>query len=402
MAIIKLILPLLAIYLLLRRKYSLGIAMAGGAIVLGLFYAATPEKMVLVAGQALFSPGALQLFAAFYVIMFLEHMLRVNGVLDRLMHASRVVISDARVVMAVMPAFLGFLPSLGGALFSAPLVNKASEGINISAERKFLINYWYRHVWEYFVPIYPSLLLAQQILNVPMRDFITQGWIYTVLAVAVGALLCFRDVPKSGKVQEAQNEPVTAAHYWDMALALGPVAVILILVVLCKVSVILATGSVLVVLMVRFRYNVEKFLGGVKEAFHVRTFSAVAGVLIFKEMLIQAGAIREIVASISTLPVASVVLVGFMAFLVAWITGMPQAAVGMVFPLIAVIDPGNAAMGVMAMVCITAGQMMSPMHLCLIVTQEYFKCRIGNTLVQVAQGQAVLVVAAYGIYYLMQ
>jgi uncharacterized protein len=399
---IKLIIPLLAIYLLLRRKYSLGIAMTGGAIVLGLLYAVTPKKMVLVAGQALFSPGALQLFAAFYVIMFLEHLLRVNGVLDRLMHASRVVISDARVVMAVMPAFLGFLPSLGGALFSAPLVNKASEGINISAERKFFINYWYRHIWEYFVPIYPSLLLAQQILNVPMRDFITQGWIYTVLAVAVGALLCFRGVPKSGKVQEAQNEPVTAAHYWDMALALGPVAVILMLVVLFKVSVILATGSVLVVLMVRFRYNAEKFIGGVKEAFHVKTFSAVAGVLIFKEMLIQSGTIHEIVASISALPVAPVVLVGVMAFLVAWITGMPQAAVGMVFPLIAVIDPGNAAMGVTAMVCITAGQMMSPMHLCLIVTQEYFKCRIGNTLVQVAQGEAFLVAAAYGIYYLMQ
>jgi hypothetical protein len=42
------------------------------------------------------------------------------------------------------------------------------------------------------------------------------------------------------------------------------------------------------------------------------------------------------------------------------------------------------------------------MHLCLIVTQEYFKCRIGNTLVQVAQGEAFLVAAAYGIYYLMQ
>jgi uncharacterized protein len=48
-----------------------------------------------------------------------------------------------------MPAFLGFLPSLGGAIFSAPLVEAAGKPYDLSPERKTAINYWFRHVWEY-------------------------------------------------------------------------------------------------------------------------------------------------------------------------------------------------------------------------------------------------------------
>jgi hypothetical protein len=360
----------------------------------------TPENMGRITWNALFSPGAITLFASFYVIMFLEHVLRVNGVLERLMMASRVVISDARVVMVMLPAFLGFLPSLGGALFSAPLVNKAAEGISISAERKFLINYWYRHVWEYFLPIYPSLLLAQQILNVPMGDFITGGFLYTPLAMVVGAWLCFRGIPGSGKVQGSAIEQPTRAHYWDMAMALGPIAAVLLFVVFFRMSVIVATGIVVLVMMVCFRYNLEKFLAGAKDAFHIKTFSAIAGVLIFKEMLMKSGAIHEIVGSVASLAVPPVIMVGLLAFVVSWVTGMPQATVGIVFPLIAALDPGQVAMGIVAMVCITAGQMMSPMHLCLVVTQEYFKCRIGNSLYAVAKGELFMVGAVFIMYFL--
>lgn len=401
MELIKLVVPALVIYFLLRRKYNLGLAMVGGAVILGILYAVSPQHMVVISWKALFSASALTLFGSLYVIMFLEHMLRVNGVLDRLMHASRLVISDARIVMAMLPAFLGFLPSLGGALFSAPLVNKAAEGLPLSGERKCLINYWYRHIWEYFLPIYPSILLAQQILNVPMRDIITNGFIYTVLAMIVGVWICFNDLPKNDRVQIEDNEPVTAAHYQDIALALGPVGIILLLVVGFKMSIILATTGVLVFFAIRFRYNAEKLAVGMQHAFHTKTFGAVAGVLIFKEMLLQSGAIHEVVGGIAGLSIPPVIMIGIMSFIVGWITGLPQAAIGIVFPLIAVLDPGHVPMATVAMVCIIAGQMMSPMHLCLVVTREYFTSRLSDTLLQVMKGEIIMLIAAFTIYFLM-
>jgi len=401
MELLKLIMPALVIYILLRRKNNLGVAMVGGALVLGLLYAIKPKNLIIIGWQGLFSSGSLTLFGSLYMIMFLEHILRVNGVLDRLMNASRLLISDARIVMAMLPAFLGFLPSLGGALFSAPLVSKAAEGTSLSGERKCLINYWYRHVWEYFLPIYPSLLLVQEILKIPMREIITNGFIYTILAFIIGMFVCFRGVPRTTYVQKEINETVTALHYRDMALALGPIGIILLLVVFLQMSVILATTGVLVFFMVWFSYNLKGFLLGLKEAFHLKTFSAVAGVLIFKEMLMQSGALPEIVGSINSLAVPPVIMIGIMGFVVSWVTGMPQAAVGIAFPLISVIDPGHAAMGSVVMVCIIAGQMISPMHLCLVVTREYFECCLGDTLLKVLKGEILMIIAAFTIYFLM-
>jgi len=44
--------------------------------------------------------------------------------------------SSNKVTLAVMPAFLGLLPSLGGARFSCPIVEEASRGLSINAEEK--------------------------------------------------------------------------------------------------------------------------------------------------------------------------------------------------------------------------------------------------------------------------
>ncbi|NLI91931.1 MAG: DUF401 family protein [Peptococcaceae bacterium] len=60
-----------------------------------------------------------------------------------------------------MPAFLGFLPSLGGAIFSAPLVRESGQRYGLSAEKLTVINYWFRHIWEFSNPIVPAVLLAQ-------------------------------------------------------------------------------------------------------------------------------------------------------------------------------------------------------------------------------------------------
>lgn len=59
-----------------------------------------------------------------------------------------------------MPAFLGLLPSLGGARFSAPIVQEASEGIAVDDEQKSAINLWFRHIFEFSNPLMPGVILA--------------------------------------------------------------------------------------------------------------------------------------------------------------------------------------------------------------------------------------------------
>ena len=79
------------------------------------------------------------------------------------MAAARTKLISDKTSFGGMPAFLGFLPSLGGALFSAPMVENASRRYDMTPEQKTAINYWFRHIWEFANPIMPGLLLLHKL-----------------------------------------------------------------------------------------------------------------------------------------------------------------------------------------------------------------------------------------------
>lgn len=112
-----------------------------------------------------------------YLVMCLEYLLRTSGILKNFTQAAGNLFGNNRVVLAFMPAFLGFLPSLGGAIFSAPMVEEAAHDYCLSPERKTAINYWFRHVWEFCNPILPSILLAASFTAIPVGKIVChQFW----------------------------------------------------------------------------------------------------------------------------------------------------------------------------------------------------------------------------------
>ena len=76
------------------------------------------------------------LLLCLYFVMCLEVELRKSGSLHGMVVTLRNIFSSNKVTLAFMPAFLGLLPSLGGARFSAPIVQEASEGIAVDDEQK--------------------------------------------------------------------------------------------------------------------------------------------------------------------------------------------------------------------------------------------------------------------------
>lgn len=98
--------------------------------------------------------------------MIFEHLLGQENYLGKMLTGLRGLIRDQRTVMAILPAFIGLMPSAGGAHFSAPLVGQAAEGTAINSDEKSFINYYYRHVWEYFLPLYPGVLLTSRLSGI--------------------------------------------------------------------------------------------------------------------------------------------------------------------------------------------------------------------------------------------
>ena len=70
---------------------------------------------------------------------------------------------SGKTLLVSVTALIGFIPMPGGALFSAPLVEACDTEHRLSNDTKTRINYWFRHMWEYWFPLYAGVIMALQI-----------------------------------------------------------------------------------------------------------------------------------------------------------------------------------------------------------------------------------------------
>ncbi|MDI6744793.1 MAG: DUF401 family protein [Thermodesulfovibrionales bacterium] len=154
--ILKITVIFIIVVLLLKRRWNLGIIMILSSVVLSLFYLLKPADFFNAFLKAVTEKTTLSLIISLTFIRGFENIMRNKGLMQRMMDALRGVVTDRRVLMASMPALIGLLPSMGGALFSAPMVQEAASNVNIREEKKAFINYWFRHPWEFILPLYPK------------------------------------------------------------------------------------------------------------------------------------------------------------------------------------------------------------------------------------------------------
>ena len=234
----------LLIVLLLRKHIPIGPCMLAGGLLLWLMVSGEVPALFVAAKETLSLPRTYDILLALYFVMCLEIELRISGTLSGMVNALRRVFSSAKALLALMPAFLGLLPSLGGARFSAPIVDELSEELSITQEHKSAVNFWFRHIFEFSNPIIPGMIMACNIADVPFSEFLKHlSWL-TILAFAIGWIILIRPLrlPAEPKPQTdgAQKKRETA----DLVLALSPVVSTFLLAVFLDMNASLAMGIV--------------------------------------------------------------------------------------------------------------------------------------------------------------
>lgn len=170
--LIKLLIVLALIIILLRQKYRIGNVLLAAAALLALLYLLPPQRIAASIGSVLTSPVTIKLGLSLTLIRVLELVLRENGIIAGMTEVSRSLFGKRKLVIISMPLVIGILPSLGGAYFSAPMVDESTKGLRMSQEEKGFINFWFRHPWEYVLPLYPGILLASAMSGVELRSLI--------------------------------------------------------------------------------------------------------------------------------------------------------------------------------------------------------------------------------------
>jgi hypothetical protein len=161
--IFKIAVVFTAILIFLRLKWNIGYVLLLASGLLAILYLMPIPTILATIKSTVTDPVTIKLFFALTLIKTLEMILREKQVLAKMMKASRNILKKKRAVIISMPMLIGLLPSLGGAYFSAPMVDESTKGLKMSQEEKGFINYWFRHPWEYILPLYPGILLASAI-----------------------------------------------------------------------------------------------------------------------------------------------------------------------------------------------------------------------------------------------
>ena len=389
------------ILVLARFKVPLAAAIAVGAIGLGLAFSTPPVQV----GVTMLKGSVQQRTIGLLVITFLQLLL--SGALDRagelqrIVGLARAVLRRPAVTMAALPALIGLMPMPGGALFSAPMVEAAAGEGQVTRAKLSAINYWYRHIWEFWWPLYPGVILAMTLTGLSFGVFAAVQ-LPLGLFMATAGILIFRHMHPSFHSAQPPAAPGTKRA---LASATMPIWIIVLIALPLTFAVPLLPATALPTWLNELVPKYGPIFAGLLVAFLLVAWRAqfsradlrdlftarkpytmailVVSVMVFQYVLGAVGAPQRIAEELQALHVPLLAVVMILPAIAGAVTGLAVGFVGTSFPIVlplVQIMTGDGFVGpymALAYAFGHLGMMMSPMHLCHIVSNQYFETPFG-------------------------
>lgn len=394
-ALIKISISFIIIVFLLTRKVKLGYCLLLGSLLLGILFQIQIDRYLEFTVLAFKDPANQKLILTLFFILILANVMGETKQLERIVLLSRSVIKNPKIVLAIMPAFIGFLPIPGGALFSAPLVEKTDVDSEINPSMRSFINYWFRHVWEYFFPLYPEVILAISITKIPLPRFIVMQLPLSIVAIAIGFIVMSRIKISNNIINNSNN-----GDWKALVLYALPILLPIVLILLGLTSWLSIMIGVLISLVINKKDSLI-ILDKILRRFPWDVILNVIGVVVFKSFIENAGGIPQVVQFFTQHNFPFILIITIAPFLVGLFSGMGIVPIGVTFPLIIPFTrPENFNVSIMlAFACGFMGVMLSPAHLCLVVSNQYFNADIQKVYkLLVAPVMSVLFTALFIFY----
>jgi integral membrane protein (TIGR00529 family) len=379
-ALLKIALVFAGIVVLLIRRWNLGLVLLLACVAVGLLFTYPLQNVALDVLLASVDPLTLRLALIVVLIMILSELLRQTAGLKGTVASLQALIPNGRIVIAALPALVGLLPMVGGAMFSAPMVDEVGDRLKASSGRKTFVNYWFRHIWEPIFPLYPSMLLAAELLHKTNLQLAAVSWPLTAAAAAGGLLFGLLKLPRRGDddpatASRAQNLRTLVRSVWPIALV---VALPLIIRVNEQVDLIISLVITITLMMALKRVPLGDLGIVLRKHIPWNTVVVIFSALIFRRVLEQSGAVSAVSGDLTELNLPVPLVAFAIPFIASLLTGLVAAGYSVGFPVVLPLiaasgDAVPSAWAIWLMAGGFIGVMCSPMHLCLALTRVYFK-----------------------------
>jgi len=387
-AIIRLIMVFVLVLICIRKNVSLGNAFFFGAVALGLVFGLGPGSMAASMLSSVLYPKTLMLSIIVSLILVLSRSMESSGHMRRLLMSFQGLVGSPRLNLIIFPALIGLLPMPGGAVFSAPMVKELGIDTGLKPDHLSYVNYWFRHIWEYWWPLYPGVLLAITMADVHLWAFVMFLAPLTIVAFSIG----YHPIKRFHKSSENEQMPQRPS-VWPFVRELSPILVVIILglgigevlsLVRPSLGTSKETGLVLALCMAILQVWRKNSMDGSQILSVLANRSLLSmiymifTILIFKGVLEDSQAVGVISSELSYLHVPVWLISIILPFLVGSVVGITIAFVGSTFPiLIALISSFNEMQFLLPYLMLSlvsgfVGVLLSPLHLCLLLSNKFF------------------------------
>lgn len=408
--IFKIAIVFVVILVFLRLKWNIGYVMVIASCMVFLLYLVPVAKIIATIKTTITDAVTVKLFFALTLIRMFEIILREKQVLARMTEASRHLLNRKKAVIISMPLLIGLLPSLGGAYFSAPMVEETTKDLNMQPEEKGFINYWFRHPWELILPLYPGILLASALTGIELRGFILANMPYALLIVITGFLFSMRNI-KGGFAGQEKAVPSAKGNGHDNfsgqrnsgdLISFFPLAAVLLLVMVFHIELHYTLGLTVFSLVLFYRLRPAEVMKILRYGFALNVVVMIFGVMLFKFAMEGSGAVNHLnrYFTESGIPVITVLFV--LPFITGLLTGLTVGFIGGTFPLLISLTGGHLNQVSFAFASGYAGVLLSPVHLCLVLTRDYFKADMWGMYKRILPSCGIIMSAAVLEYFLLR
>lgn len=392
---LSLIISVLLILALIRIGLKIGFSIFCGAFLLGVLTVQLDvfNRMFITAT----SYPTIKLIALVISAFTLGYSMEYFKLLEKLTEAmSRI---SGKFSVLILPMIVGFLPMPGGALLSAVMLEKPVKKYKFSPEISTFYNYWYRHLWVPVWPLYPSFIIAAAIVEIGYTDFILATYPITVSAILSGVFFTRMGGGSNDRTDLNSKDIIIAVK------SIYPILLVAVLALMFNLDLLLTILLSILLLFVHKKGKIKDFVQILKKTLDYKIIILVFAVMVYKDLIIYTKAAEVFFTHLQTYNFPPAVAAFLLSFVVGFATGIELSYSSVALPMLTMftgVADGTIPQNIMLVFGAGyLGVMVSPMHLCLALTAEYFRAKLSLVYRMLLPASLILLVLIIASYYLL-
>ena len=399
---------------------NLAISILAGSFLLSILSKRTIMETLKIAAFRVCNFDSCMLFVLIFLMITMSNQIKENNIMGFMTEGLKERFSGKTLLVSVA-ALIGLIPMPGGALFSAPLVEACDTEHRLSSDIKTRINYWFRHMWEYWFPLYAGVIMALQITGLEFYQLFLANISMTFIHIFAGYVCILKGLDLPGTPPDNGFKKPVWRYLLPIIIIIGGSFLLSgLLPALKQISkylpLILSILAAIITSQIwkPLDKNTWKRLLAAKNTWRMVLIVVVITVYSgFIGMPLADGSyIMDIMRQeLSQSGIPAILLIAVLPLVSGIATGIALGFVGTSFPIIfSLLGPDPSLKSILIMVIIgysfgQIGQLLSPVHVCNVVTNRFFNTSLFKNTLFIGKPclfiMAGAILSASAVYWIM-